>query len=241
MYMGQVNGKGGATMKDNREDKLARRLNGGLLGYAFVVSLALHLVVWGLLSLPRDDAGVSWEKGTLARTARVETHGPLWAVVLAGGENKGCKVSLDPDRGLQPDPGDGVARLAPVGETRLDVGSSLVGPPDNTKNYAVRYTRPPAAVAIERPPLCHFASALWVRPAPTVYVDEGGRVRNGARLEHDALLVKTRPEVAAVKARAGGREGEAVPAAVVRLYLDPLSRSAFGPACIAFLGKGRLK
>lgn len=225
-------------MKIQRQDLLAKRLGGGLLGYAFMVSLALHLVVWGLLAMPRDDAGISWAKGTLTRVVPAEKSTPFLAEVLAERDGNPGAVIFDSDNGAPTTPEDAVARLVVVDEARTDVGFLVVDPPDNTRNYAVRYARPPAAVAIERPPVYNSAPALWSRPAPTVYVDEGGRVRDGAGVTRNALMAKTRKGAAAVEIRAGGREGEEGPAAAVPYVIINSPGRPSGRPVMLFLERG---
>lgn len=236
--MEQMKGLGGVAMKIPRQDLLAKRLGGGLLGYAFMVSLALHLVVWGLLAIPRDDAGVSWAKGTLTRVVPAEKSTPYLQNVLAERDYAPAAVFLGSGDGASSAPEDAAVLSAVVDDARTDAGCLLVDPPDNTRNYAVRYARPPAAAAVERPPVYSSAPAPWPRPTPTAYIDEGGRVRDGAGVTRDALMAKTCRGAAAVEIRAGGREGEEGPAAALRYLIANFPGRPSGRPVMLFSERG---
>lgn len=183
-----------------KSDKFARRVGGGLLGYAFAISLVVHLIIWGLVAWPRDDAGVrpaggyspsqldfdpagrgAGAPGALA-FASTERGSSTPREVLAGargapGEESNGDGSIGrAAAALPPAPAAGAAPENKTGGGFLDAG----GPPDNTRNVTALYNRPPALFLIPGPVPCIDAAKVAASYKPAAYVDESGRVRNAA-------------------------------------------------------------
>ena len=201
---------------------MKRALNGGLWGYAFVASLAVHLLVWAIFALPRDDAGSTLETKAPSPAASVEK-------ALHGDDKPTAPAALDRGAGFpRADRGAAVTPARAPRDKTDNTGWWLASGPPETTPRALPHFRDGGYGATT--PAVDAAVALPVGPeGGGAYVDEGGGVRNAAAAASgDLVAAQNRAKLAALKdeykaAREQGRPAAAAQA-IITSTVGRLSR-----------------
>jgi hypothetical protein len=213
------------------QGELRRKLGGGLLGYAFVASVAFHLVLWGILAMPRDDAGPAAE--AVARAARTpapaELVNRLWRGEAADADSRLATAS--PESHNAPDGYISAWRADEGRASAYKIGDPLDNTPNRSRRVAERLT--PARAG---PDGVDNARAPASPEETAVYIDGGGKVRGAAvaasagtvALENEAMMAALR------RAYKAAQEDAKPAAARVAITPSPLSRQAPGSAYLLF-------
>jgi protein TonB len=195
-----------AKKKIGSQDKLKRKLAGGLFRYTFMVSLAVHFGIWGIAAMPKDvlskKGDVKMGDGKLELKVVKRTYedlppppsieAPEPAAAPEGLEAKGSvgEVPLPvPDELADADTisdavgsgdaegfGDGAEIIVEETIEVEDGGAS----PWETVSFDVEYSEAPVIVHEQRPVYPDIARDSGVEGdvIMLVYIDESGNVRN---------------------------------------------------------------
>lgn len=190
---------------DTNPEKLGRKIGGGLFRYTFVISLAAHLAVWGIVSMPKDALGGKTGEmkmgGKLNVTVVKKTYDDLppppsieapaeTVTAPTGSETKGSvgEVPLPvPDELAE---ADTIADASAGSNTGVGEGTEIiveggtetseVEAPWEEVNMDIEYSEPPVCVREERPryPDIALQSGVEGDVVLLVYIDTNGDVRN---------------------------------------------------------------